>query len=398
MSSSSGLSGTLMSIAEEVHSSEAQSLSGINLTTLSDRRADIEAKQARITALLQETAREGLILLEPENVAWFTSGGVARGILDPQEMPAIFFSPEGRWVLSSNADSQRLFDEELDGLGFQLKEWSCESSRSQLLQALCHGRSLACDLPLGECKIVENQMQHLRRRLTPYEQACIRAVGQILSHALEACCRTIAPGDTEREVAGQLSHRLLHRGAQPLLLSVAADDRLRNYRQCGYTPTPIRTYCVVSATARKYGVCATASRSVCFGPPEQHLRKDHDAACKVSATYVATSWPDAVPRQILLTGRRVYLVSGAEHEWLLSPQGYITGRAAVEMALTPATEDLFQTGWAVTWRASAGAGLSCDTFLVTEDGPRAITATENWPLKKIRIQGAEFVRPDLLVR
>jgi hypothetical protein len=70
----------------------------------------------------------------------------------------------------------------------------------------------------------------------------------------------------------------------------------------------------------------------------------------------------------------------------------------VELALTPQTEDLLQAGWSVTWRASAGAALSCDTFLLTEDGPRTVTATENWPLKRIRIQGAEFVRPDLLVR
>jgi hypothetical protein len=64
----------------------------------------------------------------------------------------------------------------------------------------------------------------------------------------------------------------------------------------------------------------------------------------------------------------------------------------------PQTEDLFQPGWAVAWRGSVGAGLSCDTFLLTEDGPRTITVAESWPLKRIRIQGAEFVRPDVLVR
>jgi Xaa-Pro dipeptidase len=145
-------------------------------------------------------------------------------------------------------------------------------------------------------------------------------------------------------------------------------------------------------------LCASASRSVCFGQPEVQVRRDHDAACKVSATYVASSWPDAVPKQILVTGRRVYLVSGAEHEWLLSQQGFVTGRSPVELPLTPQTEDLLQAGWAVTWRASAGGALSCDTFLLTEDGPRTITATENWPLKRIRITGAEFVRPDILIR
>ena len=35
---------------------------------------------------------------------------------------------------------------------------------------------------------------------------------------------------------------------------------------------------------------------------------------------------------------------------------------------------------------------------IGEDGPRSVTIPEQWPLKRIRIQGAEFVRPDLLIR
>src|SRR5262249_55680442 len=134
------------------------------------------------------------------------------------------------------------------------------------------------------------------------------------------------------------------------------------------------------------------------GPPDPAVRRDHDTACKVTATYIASSWPDAVVRQILGSGRRIYQVSGAEHEWLHGPQGCVTGRAPVELALTPHCEDVLGSGWAVNWRASAGAALSCDTFLITDEGPRAVTVPENWPLKRIRIQGAEFVRPDLLVR
>jgi Xaa-Pro aminopeptidase len=376
----------------------SQSLPELNLTTPSDRRADIDAKHARLITLLQEIQCEGLMLLQPESFGWMTSGGAARGILDLNEHPVLYFNAEGRWVLSSNVDSQRLFDEEVDGLGFQLKEWPWHWGRSQLLADLCQGRTVATDAPLMDCKVVANQLLHLRRKLTSYEQACYRALGQIISHALEACCRTVQQGETEREVAGQLSHRLLHRGAQPLVIQVAADDRLRAYRHCGYTAAPVRNHCVLSVAARKYGLCATASRSVCFGEPAPQIRKDHDAACKVSATYVANSWPDAVPKHILSLGRRVYLVSGAEHEWLMSPQGHVTGRQPVELPFTPQTEDLFQSGWAVTWRASVGTGLSCDTFLITEDGPRTITATESWPLKRIRITGAEFVRPDLLLR
>src|SRR6266542_2968995 len=270
--------------------------------------------------------------------------------------------------------------------------------RAQLLADLCQGRNVACDTPLGSCKQVGDRLRNLRRTLTGYEQACYRALGQIVSHALEAACRTLTPGETEREVAGQLSHRLLHRGASPLMIQVAADGRSRAYRHGGFTTTSVRTECVVTVTARKYGLCATASRSVCFGPPDATSRREHETVCKVSAAYIASSWPDSVVSLVMEKGRRIYELSGAEHEWLLQPQGYITGRTPVELLLTPSTEDLMQATWAVTWQSSCGAALSCDTFLLTEEGPRTVTAAENWPLKRIRISGAEFVRPDLLIR
>jgi Xaa-Pro dipeptidase len=364
----------------------------------SDRRADVDAKQARIAALLQGIDCEGLLVLDPENFAWLTSGALARGIIDPGEQPALYFSAEQRWLIASNIDSQRLFDEELDGLGFQLKEWPWNWGREQLLTTLCQGRHVACDTGFGQLKSIKTPLRRLRSSLSAYEQACLQALGQIVSHALEACCRTLQPGENEREIAGQISHRLLHRGAQVVNISVAADGRSRMYRQCSFTSTPIEKYAVLTATARKYGLHATASRTVCLGEVDPDLRREHNAACKVSATYLASTWPDAVPREVLTAGRRVYLLTGFEHEWLLCPQGHVTGHAPVEMPLLPHTEDLFESGWSITWRASVGSACSCDTFVVSENGPVEVTPTETWPLKRIRIQGADFFRPDILTR
>ncbi len=369
----------------------------------SDRRADIEAKQLRVAGLLRELGREGLLLLEPENVAWLTSGATARGALDPATAPAVYCTAEGRWLITSNVDSQRIFDEEIDGLGFQLKEWPWHWGREQFLLDLCHNRKIACDRPPGpgvegDVVSVDAQLRQLRRTLTPYEQACLQALGQIVAHALEAACRTLDRQESEREVAGQLSHRLIHRGVQPLHVAVAADGRSRAYRRHGYTPALIEKFAVLTATGRKYGLCATASRTVCFGDVPDDLKNEQSAVCRVSASYLASTWPDAVPREVLLAGRRIYLLSGFEHEWLLSPQGHVTGRAPVELPFTPQTNDLLELGWAVTWITSAGSAVSCDTFLVTENGPRPVTPPEVWPVKRIKIQGAECIRPDVLVR
>lgn len=363
-----------------------------------DRRAAVDGRQELVAALLQELSCEGLLVSEPENVAWLTSGAAARGVIDPASAPCLFFTRDQRWVLCGNVDSQRLFDEEVDGLGFLLKEWPWHWGREQLLADLCHGRKLSSDLRRTDTDCVGEQLRRKRRTLDSYDQACYAALGEIVAHALEACCRTMTQGESEREVAGQMSHRLLHRGAQPLVISVAADGRSRLYRQPGFTAACIEQSCVLSVTVRKYGLCAAASRSVSFGPPDDAFRREHDAATKVSAGYIAATWPDAVPREVLLTGRRIYQVCDFEHEWQLAPQGYITGRAPVELALSPKTEDLFEPGWAVTWRASAGAALSCDTYVVTDEGPRPITAVEAWPQRRIRIQGADFLRPDILQR
>src|SRR6516165_1653357 len=89
----------------------------------SDRRADVEGKHARVAELLQETGSDGLLVLEPENFSWLTSGGTAWGVLDRSERPALYYTTDQRGVLASNVDSQRLFDEEVLGLGFAVREW-----------------------------------------------------------------------------------------------------------------------------------------------------------------------------------------------------------------------------------------------------------------------------------
>src|SRR5439155_1069617 len=277
----------------------------LNLTGPLDRRSDVDAKQALVAAVLRDVSCDGLLVLNQDNLAWLTSGGVARGVLDPNSVPALYFTAESRWALCANVDSQRLFDEELDGLGFQLKEWPWHWGRAQLLTDLCQGRSVASDEPFSTCRPVGDILWRKRCSLTEYEKACYRALGQVLSHALEATARTLSQGETEREVAGQLAHRLLHRGAYPTMLMIAADGRSRQYRQGSFTAMPIKNCCLLVAAAKKYGLCVMASRAVCFGPPDAELKKEHDAACRVSATYIAGSWPDSMPRQVLNTGRRV---------------------------------------------------------------------------------------------
>src|ERR1051326_8581597 len=215
-----------------------------------DRAADIAAKLERVAGLLRDQNCEGLLVLEPANFAWLTAGTSGRGIADPHEAPALFVQNASyRWIISSNADTQRMFDEELDGLGFQVKEWPWHWGRAQILADICQGKRVCCDVPFGDCQPVTHELEAMRRVLSAWDQDRLREVGRSLVHALEATARNFQRGDSEQEIAGHLMHRLARRGLEPVDVQVSADGRFRKYRRHGPTATPVERTCVIRATA-----------------------------------------------------------------------------------------------------------------------------------------------------
>jgi hypothetical protein len=363
-----------------------------------DRRADIDAKQSLIGNLLTEEKSDLFLIFDPANIAWLTSGAATRGLMSQDEQPLLCYSATQRWLVCGNFETQRMFDEELDGLGFMLKEWAWPAGRERVLTDLARGRAIASDRPLGNAKVVADPLRAARLILTPYEQACLRQLGKVVVHALEATGRSADVGDTERELAGQVAHRLMRYGATPVSVSVSGDGRSRAYRRHGFTGSPVNKYAVLAATARKYGLYVSAARTFHFGAADDKLKEEHVAACRVLATYTASSWPDAVPHDILLAGQRVYKLTNFEHEWELAPQGYIIGRAPVEASLSPTATDVFRTNCAVTWGPSIGAAMCQDTLLISERGPVNMTRTENWATATIKVAGEEFVCPYILER
>lgn len=367
-------------------------------STMSPRRADIESKQLKIARLLADANCEGLLLLEPANFRWMTSGASMRGAHHADECPVLFVNPTQRWVLCSSTDTQRLFDEELDSLGFQVKEWPWAGNREQFFAELFAARKMACDRSFKDYTVVGTFLDQERRRLGRFEQERLRELGKLLVHALEATARNLKPGDSEEEVAGHLAHRLLKRGAEPAALQIAADDRPRSYRRPGYTAAAIGTRCLLQATVSKFGLFATASRTVSFGGVEDPVKQEIETACRLQAVWQAALKNGDRLAALFDTVRTVLKNTPYEHEFRLSTPGWWTGRLPVEASFLPAIQDKFVEGQAVVWQSRIGGIAVCDTFLLEENGFIPITTVEDWPVRRYVIQGARFERPDLLIR
>jgi len=365
---------------------------------ISPRRADIKIKQAKLAELLAEMECEGVLLLEPENIHWFVSGSLMDRSWGDSDRPAIIVNPQQRCVICHTIETQRIFDDALDGLGFLVREWPVWGSKSDGLAEFVTRHRLAVDRPLPGAHLITPWLDAERRRLSPFEQERLAELGLALAHDLEVTAGSLQPGDTEAEVAGQLAHRLLRHGLDPVRLEVIADDRLRRYRRPGFTNTVVETVCQLQATASRFGLFASASRTVCFGAPTDTVRQEFDRASQLQA----------IGRCSIISGQRpVNLIEAArihlrgtvhEHDYRLDYPGRWTGRRDVEEWFRPNSPARLDPGQAVVWQATIGSMAVCETLLVEESRGRSFTGIEDWPIRRYVVQGERIDCPDLLVR
>lgn len=362
------------------------------------RRPDVEAKQSRIQQILKDIGCDYLLLLEPANIRWASSGAFHTSRYSREDMPALYINHRQRWLVCNNVDTQRLFDEELDGMGFQVKEWPWHASREQFINDLCSGRRVACDRPFRDCSPVGLFLDRERQTLSMYEQLRTKELGREMVHALEAAARNFNRGETEEEIAGHLSHRLLRHGVEPVSIQVTADCRGGTYRRARYGATKANRSCVLTVTAEKFGLHITASRTTCFGEPDPILRQGMDMACRLSGVWLAYSKLDQPVQIATQAGKALLRNTAYEFEWRNAPWGWWTGRETVESFLTPSQSGNWQTGHCVVWQARLGPANVCDTFLLGDEGWQNVTPILEWPTRRVIVQGRPFDRPDILVR
>ena len=154
------------------------------------RRADIEAKQQILSRIISDLDCEAAVLLMPAHVSWLSSGMAVRGLIADSERPGIYTNGIQRYVICSNADTHRVFDEELDGLGFQLKEWHWTTGRASLLGELIAGKKVAVDRPYPGLPLINERLRHELHPLTQYEFDQYLVLGRILAHALAPASKT----------------------------------------------------------------------------------------------------------------------------------------------------------------------------------------------------------------
>lgn len=365
------------------------------------RREDVEEKHHRIRALLDATHHDAVVLGRADSIAWFTSGGDLGFDLGGEMSPCLLFiNRTCRAVVTDNVQSARVFEEELAGLGFQLKERAWTDDPSRVIHELSHNKRVICDLGprVSPWARELDALRALRWPLTVLERQRLRQLGRTLTLAVEATCRNFDQGENEADVAGHLAHRLIREGVVPAELRVSGDDRPTRYRQPGFKAAPIHRRANITATGRRFGLCATASRTVSFGAIDADFREQYVLAAMVDATYIYFSRPDEPVSEIFRRARRIYEKFKNPHEWTLDYQGFLVGYAPRELLLVADSPLRLGPFTALCWSPSVGPARSSDTIVIDARGYEVMTAAQNWPQIEVAVKGFPIQRPGVLER
>ena len=379
--------------------SASQPVSSGEIPAMDLRRAhDVDHKHQLLAEYLHLRDLDALLLQDPANFSWLTCGGDCTRHGGEDSVAALLVTPEARVVLCNNVDSGQLFDRQLAGLGFLLKERPWTQDLDVLRQDCCRGREIAGDVWFPGTNNVSQELREFRLQPTECELELIRELGLQVAHAVEATCRNFEPGATEADVAGHVAHRLLKHRIEPARIQVLADVQGWRYRHWSYGGDRIERHCIVSATGRRQGLHTAVTRTVCLGAPSDELQETHHLAALVEATGLYFTQPGWPMSETWKRVARIYEKYGVPDEWRQADQAEITGYRRYEDRLVPEGTRTFQAGHIVHWHPSVRSAMAGDTILVTDSGFELLTPSSNWPLLGVQVKGTSIELPGILIR
>jgi hypothetical protein len=384
-----------MALATLEHSAP---LSSTEIATVDvDRTTEVARRHRLIAEFLKKEGYSALLLQHPANFAWLTVGGGAVRCETNGCGPALFVTSDARVVVCNNVDTPLIFEHEVAGLGFQLKERPWSEPRSVMVADLCRGRRVASDSLSPNAADVNLHVRGMRLPLSDYDVGKLRTAGRLVAHAVEATARGMFPGRTEAEVAGELSHRLIKHGVQPVRVQVLGDGQAKRFRHWTYSSNPVHDSCTILAVGRYHGLHAGAARTISFGDPTSETLHAFEQAALVTATGMFFSQADWEMFEVWNRVKRIYEKCGAADEWRLADQADVVEYEFGPVSLMPTSEFRLFPGVPLFWHPSVGPVTMGETVLVTDRGAEVLTPATDWPRVPISVKGASVDLPAILV-
>ncbi len=358
---------------------------------------ELREKEKRVKALMEEKKLDALLMERTSSFAWYTAGAATFvSIAAEKGVGSLLITPEKKYVITNNIEALRLSDEEgLRKQGYEFAVGNWWEPRKAVVQ-LTEGMKLGADGPYPGAVDVGADLARLRFRLLPEEIERFRQLGKWCGEAIQAAARRVKPGMTEFQIAGILAEESFARGCTPVVNLIAVDDRVFSYRHPIPTGKEMERFAMLVLCGRRWGLIASVTRLVHFGPLSAELQKKQWATAAVDATFIAATRPGARVADIFQRAIEAYAQQGYPDEWQLHHQGGLAGYEGREYFATPSSEEVVYGNQAFAWNPSITGTKSEDTIIVGPEENEIITAVGHWPMLSIKVDGQTIERPAIL--
>jgi Xaa-Pro aminopeptidase len=330
------------------------------------RAAEVARRLAAVREVLDRRGRATAFLSARRNFSWLTAGGVNHIVLASEAGEAgILVSRDEAVVITPNIEARRVADEELEGTGFAVEavDWWQAGGIADAARRRAGGAVL-------DDAALEGDLEGLRSRLSPFDQARLVQLGREATRAVEGAVSAARPGMTEDELVTDLQCRLGDIRA-PVLLC-AADDRIVKYRHPLPTGNPMRRRVMLILVGERWGLHVALTRFREFEPPGDDLRGRISAVADVQAALHEASTAGSTLGDAFAAGQAAYARAGYPDEWQLHHQGGTIAYRGRERVAKPGDSTPIVEGMAFAWNPSITGAKAEETFIVEPDGGRRI--------------------------
>lgn len=352
---------------------------------------ELDGKQSRLNALMDENDWTAVLLSRHENLAWATAGRVeARvGLGSETAVCSLLITRSGRrCYLAPNNEAARLADEEFRGLGWEavLYPWT-EDGRDDLAHKL-GGVEIASDTPQPGFYPVN--LTALRSPLLPGEVERYRVLGKAVAESTARVLRGLSPGFTEDEMAARVAADLLVQHITPTVLLMATDERIFRYKHAVARSGVLRNYGMLNLCARRQGLVISITRFVHFGPMPAELAANFEKAARINAELLHASRAGATSAELYAVAARGYARAGVADEITRHHQGGAAGYRERDWIAIPSGSERVAAVQGLAWNPSLQGAKAEDTAVLHDGAIEILTETPGLPAIETSIDGKVY--------
>lgn len=352
---------------------------------------EIETKQDRLNALMDEHGWSAVLFSRHENIAWITAGCVEARVALGMETAvcSLLLTRQGeRFYIAPENEGPRLAAEEFPGLGFAPLLYPWTDNTTDELAHKAGGPEIGADTAMPG--FYPHNFTPLRAPLLPTEVDRLRQVAAAVAASTTRVLKTFTPGITEDEMAARVVADLLARHITPSVLLMGTDDRIFRYKHAVPRAGVLTHYGMLNLCARQHGFVISITRFVHFGPMPAALAANFEKAARINAELLHATRAGATSAALYAVAAPCYAAAGVPDEIAKHHQGGPCGYLERDWVALPNGTQTVEAVQAFAWNPSLQGAKAEDTVLLRDGAIEILTATPDLPVIETTVAGKVY--------